>query len=288
VPERRGPRVAAVLVHGAWHGAWCWQLVAPELAARGVLPLALDLPGHGLRARFAPGCAHWSRDPERVASDPSPQSDISLDEYAEAVLGALSCARAAGCERVALVGHSMGGIAITAAAERAPGEVSQLVYLAAFMSAPGVAMLEYIRSPENADEQVRALVRAPPEQVGVLRIDPRNPDPAYRAQLKTAFYHDVDDARFAAAAHLLTPDVPLRPVLAAATATLPNWGRIPRAYLRCSEDRAILPALQDRFIREADAWTGTNRTAVRTLKSSHSPFLSDPAALASELAALLQ
>lgn len=36
-----------VLVHGSWHGAWCWQKLLPELAARGVPAMTFDLPGHG-------------------------------------------------------------------------------------------------------------------------------------------------------------------------------------------------------------------------------------------------
>ena len=40
-----GPTV--VLVHGAWHGAWCWEPVVEGLARRGVAALAVDLPGHG-------------------------------------------------------------------------------------------------------------------------------------------------------------------------------------------------------------------------------------------------
>ena len=36
-----------VLVHGAWHGAWCWAALQSELDSRGIASLAIDLPGHG-------------------------------------------------------------------------------------------------------------------------------------------------------------------------------------------------------------------------------------------------
>jgi pimeloyl-ACP methyl ester carboxylesterase len=36
-----------VLVHGAWHGAWCWAALQAELENRGIASLAVDLPGHG-------------------------------------------------------------------------------------------------------------------------------------------------------------------------------------------------------------------------------------------------
>jgi hypothetical protein len=87
-------------------------------------------------------------------------------------------------------------------------------------------------------------------------------------------------------AHLLTPDVPAAPVATPTVASGERWGRVPRAYIRCSEDRAVMPALQDRFIREADAFTPGNRTGVVTLGASHSPFVSMPGELAEALAML--
>lgn len=59
-----------------------------------------------------------------------------------------------------------------------------------------------------------------------------------------------------------------------------KWGRIPRAFIRCTEDYAIRPALQDRMIRGADALTPGNKTQVASISASHSPFLSMPVALA--------
>jgi pimeloyl-ACP methyl ester carboxylesterase len=60
-------------------------------------------------------------------------------------------------------------------------------------------------------------------------------------------------------------------------------GGIPRTYVRCSADRAILPALQNRFIAEADAAFPENPTAVVDLDTSHSPFLSQPGRLAAAI-----
>ncbi|MFG2793767.1 alpha/beta fold hydrolase [Streptomyces sp. NPDC048419] len=58
-----------VLVHGFWHGSWCWSLVSEQLASRGVASVAVDLDGHGLKSR-AP-------DPDgsgRSTPGPSPRS----------------------------------------------------------------------------------------------------------------------------------------------------------------------------------------------------------------------
>ncbi len=272
-----------VLVHGAWHGAWCWQPVIPELLKHGLAPFTVDLPAHGLKAHFPDG---FGSDSQRFASVPSPHADVTLDDYADAVLEVVDAAIAAGSGPVLLVGHSMAGIALTAAAERAPEKIARLVYLAAFMPMPGVPMIDYVRCAENAGEEVAGLFVASPPQIGAMRIDFCSPDPAYRARIRSAFCHDVDDDAFAAMAHLLTPDVPAAPVAAPTVATRGRWGSVPRAYLRCSEDRAVMPALQDRFICEADAFTPGNRTGVLTLAASHSPFVSMPGELAQALADL--
>jgi len=270
-----------ILVHGAWHGAWCWQPLIPELLQRRLAPFTLDLPAHGVNARFPEG---WCDDAARFAVSPSPTSGVTLDDYADAVLEVVDAAYAAGAGPVMLVGHSMAGIVLTAAAERAPEKIGRLAYLAAFMPLPGAPMIDYVRCAENAGEEVAGLFVAPPPKIGAMRIDYRNA--AQRERIRSAFAHDVDATQFAAMNHLLTPDVPAGPVATPTVATRQRWGRVPRAYIRCSGDRAVMPALQDRFIREADAWTPENPTRVMTLAASHSPFLSMPGKLAQVLADL--
>ena len=90
----------AVLVHGAWHGGWCWDALVPELEARGVRAVAVDLPL------------------------------TTLADDADTAAAAVSEAAAAGGE-VVLVGHSYGGAVITEAGDR--GGVTRLVYVAALV-----------------------------------------------------------------------------------------------------------------------------------------------------------
>ncbi|MEU7261457.1 alpha/beta fold hydrolase [Streptomyces rimosus] len=40
-----------IIVHGFWYRSWCWSRVVEQLAARGVMSVALDLEGHGLNGR---------------------------------------------------------------------------------------------------------------------------------------------------------------------------------------------------------------------------------------------
>jgi hypothetical protein len=67
------------------------------------------------------------------------------------------------------------------------------------------------------------------------------------------------------------------------TTTPDRWGRIPRTYITWTEDQAVPPAAQQRFINEADKHTPDNPTDVRTLPTSQPPFASQPEQLAETL-----
>ncbi len=110
------------LVHGAWHGAWCWELLATELERLGHAAVAVDLP-----------CEDW---------------DAHLDDNAAVVANALD---GAGPE-VLLVGHSLGGITIPVVAARRP--VSRLVFLCALVPEPGRSLDETMGAdpPSSTDE----------------------------------------------------------------------------------------------------------------------------------------
>jgi hypothetical protein len=95
------------LVHGAWHGAWCWQYLIPELESRGHRAVAMDLP----------------------TDDPQAGAEC----YATIVLKALDSFD----EDVVLVGHSLAGLTIPVVASLRP--VRHLVYLCAIIPRPGAA-----------------------------------------------------------------------------------------------------------------------------------------------------
>ena len=266
---------AFVLVHGAWHGAWTFERVIPALARHGSFAVARDLPAHGLNAPL---------DAAAFASQPSPVAATSLDDYADSVVATIDQVRAMGFDKVTLVGHSMGGVVVTAVGQKTPDKIARLVYLTAFMPASNVPAVAYIGAAENAGELVGPQFMADPMQVGALRIDHRSADPAYRARTRQAFFGDLSDAQFDAVAHLMTPDVPAQPMTTPVTLSAERWGALPRHYVRCHRDMAIRPALQARFIAEADAFTPGNRTVVHEMDTSHSPFFSQPEALAALLA----
>lgn len=173
-PSQKGAdRGTFLLVHGAWHSAMHWDAVAAILAGRGRCVLAIDLPGHGLNAKFPK--ADLRQDLAALATEPSPLKDVILDDYV---------------------------------------------------------------------------------------------------------------AADATAARRLAQHGPLLPMTADARGTRDRWGRVPRTFIRCTLDNAIPIALQDRMIREADAFTPENRFDVKTLEADHSPFASQPEQLAAILTGL--
>ena len=100
-----------VLVHGAWHGGWCWQKVIPFLEAA----------GHEVYAPTLTGLA------ER-ASELSP--DIGLDTHIQDIVSLLGRENLRG---VILVGHSYGGMVITGVVDAVPERIAHLVYLDTFV-----------------------------------------------------------------------------------------------------------------------------------------------------------
>ena len=233
-----------ILVHGAWHGAWCWRHVVPALAARGHRVLAPDLPGHG--------------------ADPAPPAAQNLDDYANRVRELL----AGGDEPVVLVGHSLGGLVVAAVAETHPERIRRLVFLTAFLPRDGDSLVR-ICSADPANPMNAASVRTPDGKC--VTVDP--------ARLQALFYADCprDDVDFAAT-HV-GPE-PIAVMFQGVNVTPERFGRVPRAYIRCSRDVVLPPFLQDQMLAASPCDT------VLTLDTGHSPFFAAPAALVAHLNAL--
>jgi pimeloyl-ACP methyl ester carboxylesterase len=273
-----------VLVHGFWHGSWCWSRVIPHVVAAGRLAVAVDLAGHGLYARRPRWFTEQPYDPEAVGTEVSPVADVSLDDAAGLLTAQIE--RIGGGGPVTVVAHSAAGPVLMRVAERTPELVAHAVYVAAYMPASGVPAGAYSQLPEAADDQVVPLVRGEPAGIGAVRLDFATDDASYRRRLREAFYGDVDPVLADAATGLLTPDGPLGIMLGTTTLTHDGWGSVRRTYVTCGKDRAIGPALQAKFIAEADAAFPDNPTSVVTLDASHSPFLSMPGELAGIIAPL--
>ena len=124
-----------VLVHGAWHGGWCWRDTAALLRAQGHVVATPTHTGVGERA-------HQSNEA------------ITLETHVRDVVGAIEAEE---LDDVILCGHSYGGMVITAVADRLPGRVRALVYLDAFV-------------PNEGDSLIRLLEAALPPEVAQVFI----------------------------------------------------------------------------------------------------------------------
>ena len=142
-----------VLVHGAWHGGWCWKKLTPLLRAAGHEVVVPTLTGLGERAHLA-------------------RPEVGLATHVEDVVQVLTYEDLHG---VVLVGHSYAGMVIAAVADRVPERVAQLVYLDAFVPDNGQALLDLLPPPlrEASLEQARTagegwqVPAPPPERFGV-------------------------------------------------------------------------------------------------------------------------
>jgi len=195
-----------LLVHGAWHGAWCYAALQSELDRRGVPSLAVDLPGHGV-------------------------SNLPLgDLYADAQLVADTLARING--PVVLVGHSYGGAVITEAASRYSKNIDHLVYLTAFALEEGEALMPYLQSLPHAEVPLGGAIR-PNAEGTASTVDP--------AFTKAAFYAECPEGTTEASNARLCPQ-PFATFMQPVTGS-PRKS-IQSTYIECTLDGAIAYAHQ--------------------------------------------
>jgi pimeloyl-ACP methyl ester carboxylesterase len=197
-----------VLVHGACHGAWCWDKVVAGLTARGIPSVAVDLPGHG-ESRESLG-------------------DLATDA---ADLGATLD----GIDRSIVCGHSYGGAVITEGAAGHPG-VEHLVYITAFALEPGESTMAAASGGSEADTATK---------LGEAMLFADDGTVTFQAPaVVDALYHDCTPADVEFALARLGPQS-LSSL--AGVATRAAWHDIPSTYVICTEDRGVAPELQRRL-----------------------------------------
>lgn len=209
-PHDSESRPLIVLIHGAWHGAWCWAALQADLDRRGIASLAIDLPGHG--------------------TSTLPFGDLHGDaRHVVDVVSALA-------RPVVLVGHSYGGAVITEAAHRleksGTSAIRHLVYVAAFCLDDGESVMDLARHESGGPVDLGSAMI--PLDGGLSMLDPAAAGPA--------LYGDCDPKAVSAALARLCP----QPF---ATMTQPvggaPWRAIPSTYIVCTRDRSVHPGHQE-------------------------------------------
>ncbi|MEK9613428.1 MAG: alpha/beta hydrolase [Flavobacteriaceae bacterium] len=229
-----------VLVHSAWLGAWQWDGVKTKLREKGQNVLTPDLPGHGL--------------------DKTSPSEIEMSDYVEKLLSILDQQE----EPVILVGHSFNGITVSRVAELRPNKVKGLVYLTAFFLPKGGSFFKAVqgvkgsKAVENfylSEDQTYALVK--------------------EEEIQNAFAHDISKEAFDGAKPYIVPE-PAAPLSYELEITEQNFGKLPKYYIECTEDRAIPIGVQRAM------YEGKVKKSF-SIKSSHTPNFSQPDEVASIL-----
>ncbi|MGF7135851.1 pimeloyl-ACP methyl ester carboxylesterase [Paraburkholderia sp. EB58] len=271
-----------VFIHGAWHSNRTWDKVMPRLQAAGHACRAIDLPGAGTNARFPKSFYHRPLNPARFATEPSPNRAVTQAQRTEAVVDVVRQMTSEGNSKIVLVGHSLGGLTVSATAEAVPELLHRTVYLTGFMLPPGMSVVGVHHYEAMATALVPGLLMADPQAVGAQRIDVKSEASDYRAKLREAFYGDVEERELSAFQSSLHCDEPASVAVESSLVTPARYGRVKRHYLCCTEDRAIPLAGQEFMIAAVDEAIGM-KTAVHRLEASHSPFLSMPEQLSEVL-----
>lgn len=197
-----------ILIHGAWHGGWCWDRVLPLLRAEGHQVLAPDLPGMG-------------QDASELGDDP-------LAQWADFVADLASKAG----RPVILVGHSRGGLVISEAAERVPDRIDRLVYLTAFLLEQGQSLADVAGRYPAVGPGPAIRPAADPSR---LMVD--------LEQALPIFYGRTSEAEARDAARRLTPE-PTAALTTPVKVSAERFGSVARAYIEATEDRAISLEMQ--------------------------------------------
>ncbi len=274
-----------VLVHGAFATSFSFAPLQAELALLGHRSVAVDLPGHGFAATF-PLSYQAPQDLAELATAPGAIRGVTLADNAAHVIEVLERAKQNG--PVVLVGHSRGGITVTAVGNQRPDLVDRLVYVSAWAPVD-LEVGAYDGEPEMAEVDPGSLAAAlvgDPMGLGLLRSNFRTADPDVLDRFKAAFLADGSDDELRVFLSTLQPDENLDVGTPADRAQAATWGTIPRTFVRLTADASIPPAMQDRMIREGDALTPDNRYDVATLDSSHVGWLVRPRQAAEVLAGL--
>ena len=233
-----------VLVHSAWLGAWQWHQVAKTLETAGHTVITFDLAGHG--------------------SDRTPANDITMETYVNQLLAILDGQQ----EKVVLVGPSFNGITESRVAELRPKKIDRLVYLTAFLLLNGASFYDAVKGVPGSkaehfflsEDQTEAFVNA--------------------EEMQNAFAHDIPAEAFNQAIAYIVPE-PAAPLGYKLEVTDAVFGKIPKYYIECTDDRTI-PISAQRSIYEGKV------EKVFTLNSSHTPNFSQPDKLAAILLEIIQ
>ena len=229
-----------VLVHPAWHGAWCWERLVPLLREAGHEVFTPTLTGLGDRSHLV-------------------RPDTGLETHVKDVINVLTYED---LSDIVLVGHSSSGAVITGVADVVPDRISNVVYLDAFGPEHGQSVFDLL--PAARRQVLENLAKT--EGGGWLL--PRFAPPAWEIIVRDMWgVRDPDDLRWMS--ERLGP-TPLRHFTDGVGRSNPVATKLQRTYIRCPE----FP--NPRFDQHAEMARTTPNWSYRELPASHHPFVTMP------------
>lgn len=205
-----------ILVHGAWHGAWCWERVVPLLRPLANV-YAIELPGRAFE----------------VSSE---YKKITLKNYVETVETCLTSL----AEPAILVGHSMAGLVISQVAEHYPEKIEKLIYVAAFIPHSGECLFDITKTFAELDMATELISEPLHNKMDIKRS----------AVTQQAFYNQCAPEWAEKALAQLSPE-PLRAFTTPVTLTS-AFGSVKKHYIKCTEDKALSNQEQDKMIAKTN------------------------------------
>lgn len=230
-----------VLVHGAWQATYAWDAVKAQLEKNGQKVVVVELPGHG--------------------ADHTNPATLTMDVYRDKVIAAVNAVNG----KVILVGHSMGGVIISAVAEKVPAKIARLVYVGAIVPANGQSLGE-LASKDTESKLSPAIIPSADQ----LTLD------VQQDRVIPIFIQDGSEAVKALVKSNYRPE-PAIPFGNPVTLTAANFGKVDKFYVHTLQDSAIGISAQRRMVAVAKI------VKVDSMATSHCPFLSKP----TELTAIL-
>lgn len=195
-----------VLVHGMFHGGWCWERIRAPLERVGHTGVAPDLAGCG--------------------DDRTPSTDVSLDVWAASIATIANEAP----EKVILVGHGRGGVVVSQAAEMASDKVAAIVYLAALLLPDGKAATDLAEIMEAQGYEVGSMIVPRISDDGQYVLPPEG-------GMRLSYGRCKSYIRRWAFENMGRE--PIAPMVTPISVTSQNWGRLPKIYIEATKDRLL-------------------------------------------------
>lgn len=196
-----------LLVHGASHGAWCFEKLIKELQNKGHVAEAIDLPGHG--------------------NNKIPLEDVTLEKYSSEILTSLD-------SPTIVLGHSMGGYPISLAAQTDPTYIKHLIYLTAFVPEDGKTLAELRKKVDRYP--LTSVIRKTEDGLGFY---------IPKKYQKDIFYNDCSkqDIKLASEKLCIQGIKPQNTPIKLGV----NFKKVSKSYVSCLDDQTIPIELQKKL-----------------------------------------